>query len=246
MRIPLLLQIQVRSLGRRLGVTRAYWAVRQRVGTKHYEAAFGDALHAAVRRGDTIWDVGANVGLYTTIFSDLVGATGHVVAFEPAPAPFEHLSQAVAERSNVTLVAMALGAEAAVMPINVMADPRAGTHSLVRGSQAGATTVSVTVARGDRIRADRNLPTPNVIKIDVEGFEYEVLSGMAEILESSTCRAVLCEVHFGVLAQRGLKNYPRRIEQYLRDHDFSTHWVDASHLAATRDKPVVRDTPTGM
>jgi FkbM family methyltransferase len=236
MRIPLSIQIYVRGLARRAGLTRAYLAVKRRFGTEQrYEAAFDDALRSSIAPGDVVWDVGANVGRYTVVFSELVGQEGHVVAFEPVPATFDYLSAAAADRPNVTLLSVALGAESAVSEINVMSDARAGTHSLVSNAPESS-AVSVTVERGDQIRVNRSLPAPNVIKIDVEGFEYEVLLGIADTLELPTCRAVMCEVHFGVLAKRGLKRHPQRIEEYLQARGFSTRWVDASHLAATRGK----------
>jgi hypothetical protein len=76
--------------------------------------------------------------------------------------------------------------------------------------------------------------TPNVIKVDVEGFEEEVLTGLSETLKSSELRSVLVEVHFMKLENRGRMDAPTRIEKLLRDKSFKTRWVDASHLLATR------------
>ena len=234
MRIPLSVQIQARRLARNVGLTRAYWAAKHRFGgAQRYEAAFDDALRRAISTGDVVWDVGANVGRYTIAFSDLVGPTGQVVAFEPVPATYGLLSAAAAGRPNCSLLQVALGAESAISHINVMSDARAGTHSLVR-NVPGASAVAVVVEPGDQIRIDRELPAPNVIKIDVEGFEYEVLLGITDTLRLPELRAILCEVHFGALAQRGLKYHPQRIEEYLRAHGFATRWVAASHLEATR------------
>lgn len=232
MRIPLSVQIRARSVARRTGITRVYWATKSRFrGEQPYEQAFDTALRGAIEIGDVVWDIGANVGRYTVEFSDLVGPQGHVVAFEPAPATFRYLSEAVDGRLNVTILNIALGEKPATQQMNVMDDARAGTHSLVT-TAVGASAINVVVEPGDQARSERNLPTPNVLKIDVEGFEYEALAGLSETLRS--CRAVLCEVHFGVLESRGLKDHPRQIEQLLRSHGFATRWVDASHLAATR------------
>jgi hypothetical protein len=61
-----------------------------------------------------------------------------------------------------------------------------------------------------------------------------VLLGMGETLASSELRSVLVEVHFMKLEQRGLATMPIRIEKLLRGKGFTTNWVDASHLVATR------------
>jgi hypothetical protein len=57
---------------------------------------------------------------------------------------------------------------------------------------------------------------------------------MGETLASSELRSVLVEVHFMKLEQRGLATMPIRIEKLLRGKGFTTNWVDASHLVATR------------
>ncbi len=73
-----------------------------------------------------------------------------------------------------------------------------------------------------------------MIKVDVEGFEEEVLQGMGEMLTSPELRSVLVEVHFMKLELRGKATAPVRIEKLLRDKGFKTNWVDASHLFASR------------
>ena len=228
MEIPLSMQIPARTVARRTGLTRLYWRVKRRD-----ERAFEAALEATVVSGCTVWDIGANVGHYAAIFSDRVGPNGHVVAFEPAPDTFSLLAAATEDRTNVTLVPCALGAERGTAPITIAADATAGVHSLVTRDSAGAMAM-VAVERGDDVRAERNLPVPTVIKIDVEGFEYEVIQGLARTLADPTCRAVLCEVHFGVLAHRKLPRHPKLIEDTLRGHGFTTSWVDPSHLRAAR------------
>ena len=54
------------------------------------------ALLAHVRRGDTVWNVGANVGVYTLQLAHMVGDTGRVVAFEPNPRTIAVLRRNVA------------------------------------------------------------------------------------------------------------------------------------------------------
>ena len=54
-------------------------------GNQTYEARFMRALNARVRPGDVVWDIGANVGMYTQQFAHAVGRSGRVIAFEPAP-----------------------------------------------------------------------------------------------------------------------------------------------------------------
>src|SRR5262245_27460113 len=50
-----------------------------------YEPSKMGLAAQCVRSGDTVFDIGAHVGIYTLLFSDRVGPTGRVIAFEPAP-----------------------------------------------------------------------------------------------------------------------------------------------------------------
>ena len=50
-----------------------------------YEESFRAAMFACIRPGDCVWDVGANIGLYSELFAAAVGPAGKVISFEPSP-----------------------------------------------------------------------------------------------------------------------------------------------------------------
>jgi hypothetical protein len=76
-------------------------------------------------------------------------------------------------------------------------------------------------------------PMPNLVKIDVEGYEPEVINGMPNIL--TNVRAAFIEVHFSILESRGMLQQPAAIVQELKRLGFTTvKWVDASHIEALR------------
>jgi FkbM family methyltransferase len=224
---------ELRSIARRLRLT-GFVERLQALRGDDYEAAFNDALRGAVRPGDTVWDVGANVGYYTTRFSEWVGPEGTVVAFEPIPASFDALRAAVADADNVRLVNVALGDVTTTMPLALDEDPTSAVNSFAKTARAGAAVLELPVRRGDELRAADELPRPHVLKVDVEGFEQEVLEGLGATLSDPACRAVLCEVHFTVLESRGRKQAPDAIVRLLEGHGFDVCWTDASHLVATR------------
>jgi Methyltransferase FkbM domain len=58
--------------------------------------------------------------------------------------------------------------------------------------------------------------SPNAIKMDVEGYELEMLEGFGPTLASRAPRVVGVEVHFGILRDRGMQNAPRQIEALLQ------------------------------
>src|SRR5688572_30779628 len=98
--------LRLRNLGRRTGINQ--W-LAARIGSADYEDRFQQRLFAELRPGDYVWDVGANVGLYSSMFSGIVGPAGKVFAFEPGPKNFARLETAVASLNNVVLMPMALG-----------------------------------------------------------------------------------------------------------------------------------------
>ena len=227
---------EARSFARRIGVVKLIKHLQHLAGKdREYEVKFGRALREAVHEGDAVWDVGANLGLYTRLFSDWVGPNGHVVAFEPVPSCFSALRDQTKGCHNVTTVNVGLGDARIQLPMHLAEDPQGATHTFVAPQQPNGTIVELAVHPGDTLRETEQLPVPNVLKIDVEGFEPEVVRGLDATLRDANCRTVLCEVHFRLLESRGQKHAPEFIQRYLSDRGFSVKWIDASHLGAYRD-----------
>lgn len=114
-----------------------------------------------------------------------------MVAFEPHPGNAEKLRTNVAYNGladDVTLLERALGDEAGAASLH-LSESWDTMHSLVAGRDGPTTRVEA--VPGDDVAAERG--RPDVVKIDVEGAELAVLSGMPDVLR--TCRTVFCEVH---------------------------------------------------
>ena len=226
---PLL--IKARSIARKTGVIRVINHLRP---AGAYEEHFHQALVAAVKPGDIVWDIGANVGLYTEQFCHWVGSDGFVVAFEPFP---EACQSILARNPNcawlqVENVALSDADSTGTLVIEAgSVDNHIATEA--DAAKGYLNSVPLTISRGDTICKRLGRP-PNVIKVDVEGFEEEVLLGMGEVLAAPALRSVLVEVHFHKLEMRGRATAPARIEKLLKSNRFTTKWVDASHLVATR------------
>jgi FkbM family methyltransferase len=223
-------QIKARSLARKTGVIRLINLVRP---AGSYEERVNQALTGAVKPGDVVWDVGANVGVYTELFCQWVGKDGLVVAFEPFAGSCEEIRQRVPDCAWLQVENIALG-ETDTTGVLMTGSDSTVNHlaSEVDTLNAGG-GIPVVICRGDTV-CSRLGRVPNVIKVDVEGFEEEVLAGMGEMLKSPELRSVLVEVHFKKLEDRGRATAPIRIEKLFGEMGFKTTWVDASHLFATR------------
>jgi FkbM family methyltransferase len=222
--------IKARSIARRIGLKRLYY----RLAPRHsYEEKFHNEISAQLRQGDLVWDVGANVGFYTKLFAQRAGSTGRVFAFEPVPATYEELCRQTRDYPWVKNEQIALSDIDGSSRMVVGKSDTVGHLERFVGEATTGTSVEVPVMRGDSYWATSGI-TPNVLKIDVEGFEEEVLAGMKSLLAAPELRAVFLEVHFAILESRGRSDAPLRIEKLLRDNGLIPNWVDGSHIVAKR------------
>jgi FkbM family methyltransferase len=136
-------------------------------------------------------DVGANLGLYSiAVARRLPQAT--VIAFEPVPATYAALCQNVAANApGCTTLELALGSAARTELITVAHHYAAGSHlssagSLATHEGAGYVEIDVEVATLDAVVAEQKLPRVDLIKIDVEGYETDVLAGATATLAEHT------------------------------------------------------------
>lgn len=171
-----------------------------------------------VRPGDTVMDVGANIGLVTIWLSALVGPTGKVFAFEPNPKLQDDL-QATLRRnmlSNVVLSTVALGSERTSLLLRVPRE-NVGKGSLVRhGDLNGCESFQVPVVPLSDIVAEQKITSIRLIKIDTEGFEADVINGAEHVLRSIRPEAILFEMNdtktIGYLGERPVFNILRDLD----------------------------------
>lgn len=223
--------LAVRRLSRRLGLNGIAGKI---LGAGGYESKLAKKMLSSIDDGDCVWDIGANIGYYTTRFSDLVGATGQVFAFEPSPWNRKKLEAETRERRNVNVLALGLSDSEGEAVLLQGLDDIGATSRIVSDAVATEASHSIRLAKGDDLVAAGEAAQPNVLKIDVEGFELEVVRGLKETLASSAVRHVFLEIHFTLLEDRGLSQAPSAIEALLAGSGFNLTWMDPSHLHASR------------
>ena len=204
--------------------------------TKSYEDKFKAAVLGAIQIGDTVWDVGANVGFYTSLFLDSVGTTGHVTSFEPSPECFQVLKGKFESihRETLNLENIALGAQNGEVRFAVgLGGPLSVCSRVLEDREACSASTHVRMRTADAY-IESGATVPAVAKIDVEGSELEVLKGMPKLLKSRQLRALFLEIHFNVLQERGHPMAPNEIVDLLSHEGFSLEWIDFSHLRAVR------------
>ena len=151
----------------------------------------------AVKPGVVVLDVGANIGLLSVVMGRAVTATGRVVAFEPSPLPFQCLSEnIVLNRLSDTVhpSKLALGNEIGTREFFINDDPLDTQHSLTGAPGDRIKTLTVETTTLDAFCREHQI-TPDVIKIDVEGFEPFVLEGARTTIARAKNITVFVELH---------------------------------------------------
>jgi FkbM family methyltransferase len=143
-----------------------------------YEAGTLDVSLRSLRPGDTFLDVGANIGLMSLAAGRAVGASGRVLAFEPVPGIYALLQQNVAlnQSRNISALQLALGSCEEQRLIYDHEEINRGSASLVKPDDSRDGEV-VPVTTLDAFMAEHHLKSLRMVKIDVEGWELEVLRG---------------------------------------------------------------------
>lgn len=133
-----------------------------------------------LRKGDVVFDVGANAGFFTLLASKLVGPSGHVFAFEPLPRNLEMLGQHLRMNrvTNVTVMPLALSSSSGVARFSTDGHPSMGGLS-PRGE------IEVEVATIDELARSGVIRAPTFIKMDIEGAEHDALRGGVDLLREA-------------------------------------------------------------
>jgi len=139
-------------------------------------------LPTLISAGDWVIDVGANVGHYTKRFSELVGPTGRVIAFEPVPETFALLAAnlQVLPKTNATLINAAVSDKTNLVGMSVPAfDTGLRNFYQAHLSDSPESDLQVLTLCVDTLNINHKIA---LIKIDAEGHEAGVLRGMHQIL----------------------------------------------------------------
>lgn len=210
--------------------------------TQSYDIFLCEYLRKHLKPGDIVLDAGANVGYISAVAASYVGTSGEVHGFEPLLECYARLERLRDLNPQFHLVFnnVALGESEGFLPIafNLQGDSRNAT--LVPGKKA-AETRDVPVRRLDDY-ITRNIKSAErikIIKIDVEGFEYSLLKGLAGFLAGTACRpTIVCEIKPWEL--RNLGATLQEFEQFMKQFGYRTY------LITREDKPVALSSLTDM
>lgn len=146
-------------------------------------------IRKLVKRGSVVVDLGANIGMYTKVLSDVVGPQGTVISVEPVPSTFDVLSRNVRSlgMNNVKPVNVAVSDHAGEVSMALPDYDSGGTNfyqaSVVSGAESGTTeTKQVRVPAMTLDSVVSGSGVVSFVKCDVEGHELACLAGAKKVL----------------------------------------------------------------
>jgi FkbM family methyltransferase len=156
-----------------------------------------ESVAELVKPGDVIWDIGANVGLFSFSAAYLAGPTGRVLAVEPDSflSGLLHRSAATlpANCAAVDVLSIAVSDSVGIARLNIAKRGRAANSLGAGSSQTGGFRASQSTLCLTLDWLLRYFPAPKVVKIDVEGLELSVLRGATTVLTEARPR-IHCEI----------------------------------------------------
>jgi FkbM family methyltransferase len=190
----------------RSGLSRDLWIQARLPEEANYwhgtrESFTEQVIESSVREGEVVFDVGAHIGAITFGTARLVGMKGRVVAFEADPENVASLRKSCVLNhfaDRIQVVHAAVWSRSSNHRLDFRRGGRRLSHGGViadtcRPVRAEGATISVPSTTLDRFCSEHEI-APNLVKIDVEGGEYEVLRGGEDLFSRHRPRIVV-EVH---------------------------------------------------
>jgi len=176
-----------------------------------------------LKEGDVVLDIGANIGYYVLIESMLVGDSSKVYAIEPVSSNFKALESNIKLNNckNVEIFNLAVGDKdrKSLIYVSNQSNRSAMERNLVGGDIVGVEEVDVVSV--DSFLKDKHIP--NLIRMDVEGYEYQIIKGMTKTLKEN--EKIMMELHYRFLPKEQLEE----MLQILKENNFKVQFAIYEH-----------------
>jgi FkbM family methyltransferase len=171
-----------------------------------YEPEMIRTLAYFLKPSGTFVDVGANEGYFSVIGYRAVGTSGKVIAVEPQ-SRLRHVLQEnfrLNEMPGIQIAACAVSDVAGTANLHLSPDTNTGSTSLDQSTLYTLPTEQVPTMTLAQLLSEAKLETVDLVKMDIEGFEYEAILGSKEVFAAHRVKVLALELHPPQMAKRGL------------------------------------------
>ncbi|MBM9589082.1 FkbM family methyltransferase [Leptospira sp. 201903075] len=148
-------------------------------------------LKRNITKGAVVIDAGANVGFYTRLFSQFVGESGLVIAFEPNLKNFEILSRRTKKLSNVVIVNAALSDKSGTLDLYISEDLNVDHQTYDSGESREK--IKISCFSLDDYCEKNGIKDVSFVKMDLQGFDAIAFRGMEKTIQVSSNIKLCCE-----------------------------------------------------
>ncbi|MGH9439860.1 MAG: FkbM family methyltransferase [Terriglobia bacterium] len=189
-------------------------------------------IRRRVGKGSTRIDAGAHIGYYSLLLSRQVGAEGRIISFEPVPSTYQFLQRNLLLNgaSNVHAVRSAVGDKAGPVPMRFGKGLRMGWSSVDEAAESKVPCTTI-----DSETVSRALQKVDFIKIDVEGYEPNLLRGASKTIKDFRPTLML-EVNAARLRSHG--SSPSEVLETLQDLKYGVFQAEKAGMVPLQEFPV--------
>lgn len=171
-----------------------------------YEPNMIRRLKTYLKPGNIFVDLGANEGYFSVIGSKLVGNHGRVIAIEPQNRlqKIIYKNLTLNQCDNVTVVQVAISNQSEQVTLYVTPDMNTGATSMALTTRYPLSKQEISAITLTRLFEEQKISICDLLKIDIEGYEYEAILGSPDIFTSHRVKIIALEIYSKILDKRGL------------------------------------------
>ena len=193
-------------------------------------------LKEHIQPGFTVLDIGANIGFYAKLLSELTGKSGAVHCFEPDTVNFSHLKKSVGQINNITLNHLAVNATTEIIKIYTSKELNVD-HRTYQPEDFDQEIEIAAISIDDYVSRNK-ISKIDFIKMDIQGFEMQAIKGMSNTLASNPKIQLISEFWPYGLNKAG--SSAMEYFNYLRSKNFICYLLEKNNLKQLDTDMVVK------
>jgi FkbM family methyltransferase len=182
---------------------------QQLIRSGEYEPGMTKIVDNYLFPGSVFVDLGANEAYFTILASKRCGPMGKVYAIEPQSRCLKVLSEncTLNDCTNVTILPLAISDYCGRLTLNLHPLTNTGATSILQPTRYKVATETVECTTLAELMKAHRIETYDLLKVDIEGGEYQALMGSPEVFQKGLIKVIAVEYHPHTLSRLGLPSH---------------------------------------